>query len=197
MADNENKVVEPEVQETETKVEETEKKEAPAAPKAEDKQEEGGEKKLTTEEQLQQLMVDYVKLKKASDQNAKEAAEFKKKWKATLDEKQVASMEKAEAEAQKDARLAELERKDRIHDLTEQFMDMGYSKDTAKKAAEAHVDGDNATLFSIQKAETARQIAEKEQEWLKTRPQVKSSTDEAEEDPFIKGFNSVKNPFYG
>lgn len=195
MADTENKVVETEVQETETKAPETEVKADPAGQQTEEKQEEG-EKKLTTEEQLQQLMVDYVKLKKASDQNAKEAAEFKKKWKATLDEKQVASMEKAEAEAQKDARLAELERKDKIHDLTEQFMDMGYSKDTAKKAAEAHVDGDNATLFSIQKAETARQISEREQEWLKTRPQVKSATDEAEEDPFIKGFNSVKNPFY-
>lgn len=184
----------PEAQDVEAQAQTEAPKTEEAAPKAEQKKEEP-EKKLSTEEQLQQLMIDYVKLKKASDQNAKEAADFKKKWRATLDEKEVASMEKAEAEAKKDARLAELERKDQIHDLTEQFMDLGYSKDTARKAAEAQVDGDQKTLFSIQKAETDRKVAEAEAQWLKTRPQVQAGADEAEQDPFLKGFMSVKSPF--
>lgn len=159
---------------------------------ADQKPEEQKEKKLSETEQLQQLMTDYVKLKKAFDATASEAADYKRKYKATLDEKQVASMEKAEAEAKRDAELAEYKRRDLIHELTEQFMDLGYSKDSAKKAAVARADGDKATEFNIQKTENARMIAEKEAEWLKSRPQVQQSSDEAETDPFLLGFNSVK-----
>lgn len=170
--------------------------EAPAKAESGDKKAEPAEKKLSTEEQLQQLMTDYVKLKKAFDATASEAADYKKKYRATLDEKEVASMEKAEREAKKDARLAELEKIVQIQELTEQFMGQGYSKDAAKKAATARVDGDQATEFNIQKQEFARLIADREQEWLKSRPQVQQSAEEAEEDPFLRGFNSVKNPFY-
>lgn len=186
----------PEVKEqtVDPKVEPT--KDAPA--KQEDavqKPEEQKEKKLSETEQLQQLMTDYVKLKKAFDATASEAADYKRKYKATLDEKQVASMEKAEAEAKKDARLAELEKIVQIQELTEQFMDQGYSKEAAKKAATARAEGDQATEFNIQKAEFARLIAAREEEWLKSRPQVQQSAEEAETDPFLLGFNSVKSPY--
>ena len=170
---------------------------APAKQEAADqKPEEQKEKKLSETEQLQQLMTDYVKLKKAFDATASEAADYKRKYKATLDEKQVASMEKAEAEAKRDAELAEYKRRDMIHELTEQFMDLGYSKESAKKAAVARADGDKTTEFNIQKAENARMIADREAEWLKSRPQVQQSSGEAETDPFLLGFDSVKNPFY-
>lgn len=185
----------PEVKEQPVTDPKAEKTDAPAEQKTAEPKEQP-EKKLSETEQLQQLMTDYVKLKKAFDATASEAADYKRKYKATLDEKQVASMEKAEAEAKKDARLAELEKIVQIQELTEQFMGQGYSKDAAKKAAAARVDGDQATEFSIQKAEFARLIADREQEWLKSRPQVQQSAEEAEEDPFLKGFNSVKNPFY-
>jgi hypothetical protein len=186
----------PEVKEqtVDPKVEPT--KDAPDKQEAADqKPEEQKEKKLSETEQLQQLMTDYVKLKKAFDATASEAADYKRKYKATLDEKQVASMEKAEAEAKRDAELAEYKRRDMIHELTEQFMDLGYSKESAKKAAVARADGDKTTEFNIQKAENARMIAEKEAEWLKSRPQVQQSSDEAETDPFLLGFNSVKSPY--
>jgi hypothetical protein len=186
----------PEVKEqpADSKVEPTQ--DAPAKQESADqKPEEQKEKKLSETEQLQQLMTDYVKLKKAFDATASEAADYKRKYKATLDEKQVASMEKAEAEAKRDAELAEYKRRDMIHELTEQFMDLGYSKESAKKAAVARADGDKTTEFNIQKAENARMIAEKEAEWLKSRPQVQQSSDEAETDPFLLGFNSVKSPY--
>ena len=141
-------------------------------------------------------MTDYVKLKKALDAATSEAADYKRKYKATLDDKEVASMEKAEAEAKKDARLAELEKIVKIQNLTEHFMDQGYSKEAARKAATARAEGDEKTEFDIQKAETARIIADREAEWLKSRPQVQQSSDEAETDPFLLGFNSVKSPFY-
>ena len=183
----------PEVKEqtVDSKVEPT--KDAPAKQEVVDqKPEEQKEKKLSETEQLQQLMTDYVKLKKAFDATASEAADYKRKYKATLDEKQVASMEKAEAEAKKDARLAELEKIVKIQNLTEHFMDQGYSKEAARKAATARAEGDEKTEFDIQKAETARIIADREAEWLKSRPQVQQSSDEAETDPFLLGFNSVK-----
>jgi hypothetical protein len=185
----------PEVKEQPAADPKPEKTDAPAEQKTAEPKEQP-EKKLSETEQLQQLMTDYVKLKKAFDATASEAADYKRKYKATLDEKQVASMEKAEAEAKKDARLAELEKIVQIQELTEQFMGQGYSKDAAKKAATARVDGDQATEFNIQKQEFARLIADREQEWLKSRPQVQQSAEEAEEDPFLRGFNSVKNPFY-
>ena len=186
----------PEVKEqpADPKVEPT--KDAPAKQEAADqKPEEQKEKKLSETEQLQQLMTDYVKLKKAFDATASEAADYKRKYKATLDEKQVASMEKAEEEAKKDARLAELEKIVQIQELTEQFMDQGYSKEAAKKAATARAEGDQTTEFNIQKAEFARLIAAREEEWLKSRPQVQQSAEEAETDPFLLGFNSVKSPY--
>jgi hypothetical protein len=186
----------PEVKEqpADSKVEPTQ--DAPAKQESADqKPEEQKEKKLSETEQLQQLMTDYVKLKKAFDATASEAADYKRKYKATLDEKQVASMEKAEAEANKDARLAELEKIVQIQELTEQFMDQGYSKEAAKKAATARAEGDQATEFNIQKAEFARLIAAREEEWLKSRPQVQQSAEEAETDPFLLGFNSVKSPY--
>jgi hypothetical protein len=169
--------------------------EAPAKAEDGDKKAEPAEKKLSTEEQLQQLMTDYVKVKKRLDEAASEAADYKKKYRATLDEKEVASMEKAEREAKKDARLAELEKIVQIQELTEQFMDQGYSKEAAKKAATARAEGDQTTEFNIQKAEFARLIAAREEEWLKSRPQVQQSSADAETDPFLLGFNSVKSPF--
>ena len=186
----------PEVKEqpADPKVEST--TDAPAKQEATDqKSEEQKEKKLSETEQLQQLMTDYVKLKKALDAATSEAADYKRKYKATLDDKEVASMEKAEAEAKKDARLAELEKIVQIQELTEQFMDQGYSKEAAKKAATARAEGDQTTEFNIQKAEFARLIAAREEEWLKSRPQVQQSAEEAETDPFLLGFNSVKSPY--
>ena len=64
---------------------------------------------LSAEEQLQKLMVENAKLKRAFDKTASEAADFKKKYNATLSEKEQADMAKAEAEAKRDERLAELE----------------------------------------------------------------------------------------
>lgn len=186
----------PEVKEQSAPEPQAEKPTDPPAKAEEAKeQKEEPKKELSEAEQLQELMKEYVKLKKANDKNASEAAEYKKKWKATLDEREVASMEKAEKEAQRDAELAEYKRRDLIHGLTEQFMDLGYSKDAAKKAAIARADGDQATEFSIQKAENAKMIAAREEEWLRTRPQVQASAEEAETDPFLLGFNSVKSPY--
>lgn len=172
------------------------KQEEVKEPVKEEKKEPVGEEKKEpvkqdANEQLQAALVEIAKLKHAMDKATSEAADYKRKWKDSLSEQEKASMEKAEAQAKHEERFAELERKDKIHDFTENFMDLGYDKDLAKKAATAQVDGDTETVLAIQKEFMEKAIAEKEAEWLKTRPVIQQGG-ESEEDDFLKGFNSVK-----
>ena len=126
------------------------------------------------EEQLQQLMVENAKLKRAMDKASSEAADYKKKYNATLSEQEKASLEKAEEQARRDERLAELEREVSVHRFTEQFLDLGYDKESAIEAATAQVDGDIDTLFKLQKKIIDEKILAKEQELIKDIPRAKT-----------------------
>ena len=165
-----------------------------AAPEKKAAEEKPVEKSV--EDKLQDALVEIAKLKKSFDKAASEASDYKKKYNATLSEQEQANIAKAEAEAEKDERLKALERKDRVHDLTENFMDLGYSKEQAKQAAEAQYDGDTETLFKIQKQVQDAQLKSKEAEWLASRPEINAGKGSSEEqDSFIKGFNSVPTRF--
>lgn len=143
---------------------------ATSTPKADDKP----TKSVSVEEQLQQLMVENAKIKRAMDKAASEAADYKKKYNATLSEQERASQEKAEEQARRDERLAELERENSIHKFTESFLDLGYDKETAVKAATAQVDGDVDTLFTLQKKIIDEKVLAKEQELIKDIPRAKT-----------------------
>jgi hypothetical protein len=119
-------------------------------------------------------MVENAKLKRAMDKAASEAADFKKKYNATLSEQERASQEKAEEQARRDERLAELERENSIHKFTEQFLDLGYDKESAISAATAQVDGDVDTLFKLQKKIIDEKVLAKEQELIKDIPRAKT-----------------------
>ena len=140
------------------------------APKADDKP----TKSASAEEQLQQLMVENAKMKRAMDKAASEAAEYKKKYNATLSEQERASQEKAEEQARRDERLAELERENSIHRYTESYLDLGYDKESAVKAATAQVDGDVDELFKLQKKIIDEKVLAKEQELYKSMPRAKT-----------------------
>ena len=129
---------------------------------------------VSVEEQLQSLMVENAKLKRAFDKSASEAADYKKKYNATLSEKEQADMAKAEEQARRDERLAELERENSIHKFTEQFLDLGYDKESAIAAATAQVDNDVDTLFKLQKKIIDEKITAKEQELIKKMPRAKT-----------------------
>lgn len=129
---------------------------------------------LSTEEQLQKLLVENAKLKRSFDKASSEAADYKKKYNATLSEQEKASIEKAEAEARRDERLAELERENSIHIFTESFIDLGYDKESAKQAATAQVDNDIDTLFKLQKQIIDAKVLAKEQELMKDIPRAKT-----------------------
>ena len=136
------------------------------------------EEKPTTptniEDQIQQLMIENAKLKRAKDKATSEAADFKKKYNATLSEQERASQEKAEAEARRDERLAELERENSIHKFTESYLDLGYDKESAIAAATAQVDNDVETLFKLQKKILDEKLLAKEQELIKDMPRAKT-----------------------
>ena len=129
---------------------------------------------VSAEEQIQQLLVENAKLKRAKDKATSEAADFKKKYNATLSEQEKASLEKAEEQARRDERLAELERENSIHKFTESFLDLGYDKESAIAAATAQVDNDVDTLFKLQKKILDEKIAAKEQELIKDIPRAKT-----------------------
>lgn len=130
----------------------------------------------STEEQLQALMIENAKLKRSFDKAASEASDYKKKYNATLSEQEKASLEKAEAEARRDERLAELEREVSVHRFTEQYLDLGYDKESAIAAATAQVDNDVETLFKLQKKIIDEKILAKEQELIKDIPRAKTGT---------------------
>lgn len=126
------------------------------------------------EDQIQKLLVENAKLKRATDKATSEAADYKKKYNATLSEQERASQEKAEEQARRDERLAELERENSIHKFTEQFLDLGYDKESAISAATAQVDGDVDTLFKLQKKIIDEKVLAKEQELIKDIPRAKT-----------------------
>lgn len=126
------------------------------------------------EEQMQQLMVENAKLKRAVDKSSSEAADYKKKYNATLSEKEQADMAKAEEQARRDERLAELERENSIHKFTEQYLDLGYDKESAIAAATAQVDNDVEVLFKLQKKVIDEKVLAKEQELIKDIPRAKT-----------------------
>ena len=124
------------------------------------------------EEKYNQIMVEKAKSDRQSDKNAKEAKEWKEKYRSTQSEKDVLDAEKAEAQAKRDEEFETMRKTIQIHDLTENFMDLGYSKDLAKKAATAQAENDIETLLTIQKQFNDSQKKAWESEFIKNRPEV-------------------------
>ena len=130
------------------------------------------ETKPENEPSAQELMVEIAKLKRMVDKNASEAAQWKEKFRSTQSEKEVMDAEKAEAEAKRAEEFDFMKKTIQIHDLTENFMDLGYSKDLAKKAATAQVDGDTQALLNIQKQFQEGQKKAWEADFLASRPDI-------------------------
>ena len=146
------------------------------------------EPQLTAEEQIAKLLAEQKKLKAAMDKAASEAAEYKKKYRATLSEKEQLDMEKAEREAQLRAEFEQLKRENTINKMAKSFINMGYSEDQAIKAATAQLDGDFEEFTRIHAAFLAARDKQKEAEWMKKMPAPPAGNKDTEpEDPFLKG----------
>lgn len=84
---------------------------------------------------------DYDKLKRASDANASEAKGWKDKYNSTLSEAELQKQAAEEARKATEARLAELERKDKISNTKDKYIEAGFNAKLALETAEAFVDG--------------------------------------------------------
>lgn len=165
----------------------------PAAepPKDEPKDEpKNGDPQPSLEEQLQQMRIENAKLKKAQEDAATDASNWKKKYNATLSDAEKLAQEKADKEAEKDAELNRLRRESAVSKFEKNFLTLGYSQELAKKAAEAQFDGDTDTLFLVQSQAQEAILKAKESEWYKNRPEVNTGVSIGKEDPFLQGFNS-------
>lgn len=130
------------------------------------------EPQLSAEEQLQQALVEIEKLKRAQEKAASDAADWKKKYNATLTDAQKAAQEKAEKEAERQEQFDKLLKENTVNKLSKNFLKLGYPEDKAEEAANAQYDGDTETLFRIQSEVQESLIKQKEAEWLKSRPVV-------------------------
>lgn len=146
------------------------------------------------EPSIQDLMTEIARLKRQADKASSEAADYKKRWKASLTEVEQASMEKAEKEAAREEEFKELQRKVKINDLTENYVAVGFSPERAKAMAVADYDNDAETRFKIMAEVDAEKKKAWEKEFIASRPQIAAGVgSQQEDDPFLKGFNSVKH----
>lgn len=135
-----------------------------------------GSNEVVDQAKVQEMLVEMAKQKRAIDKLTKENGELTKKYRATLSEQEKASIEKAEAEAERNAEFESLKRKVKVNELTETLMDAGYPKDLAKKAADAQVDGDTETFLEVQKQFNGAQKKKWEAEFYKNKPELNAGT---------------------
>ena len=149
------------------------------------------EPQLSVEEQLQQALIENEKLKRAQEKAASDAADWKKKYNATLTDAQKAAQEKAEKEAERQEQFDNLLKENTVNKLSKNFLKLGYPEDKAEEAANAQYDGDTETLFRIQSEVQQALIKQKEAEWLKSRPVVSTGAGDEKTTVTKEQFNKM------
>ena len=149
------------------------------------------EPQLSVEEQLQQALIENEKLKRAQEKAASDAADWKKKYNATLTDAQKAAQEKAEKEAERQEQFDNLLKENTVNKLSKNFLKLGYPEDKAEEAANAQYDGDTETLFRIQSEVQQALIKQKEAEWLKSRPYVSTGVGDEKTSVTKEQFNKM------
>lgn len=143
------------------------------------------DKKPSLEEQLQALMLENAKLKRATDKATSEASNFKKQLREKQSADEIALQEKAEREAQREEQFNALLRENQINKMEKNFIALGYSLEQATKAATAQVDGDTDSLFKIQSEVQQSLIKAQKAEWLKSVPAINAGVGD-EKPPITK-----------
>lgn len=140
---------------------------------------------VSKEEQIQALMNEVARQKRAIDKLTSANADLTKKYRATLSEAEVASQEKAEREAEREEQFQSLLKENKVNKLEKNFILLGYTDEQAHKAAVAQYDGDTDTLFKVQSEVQEAVIKRHEAEWIKSRPAVQSGSPESEKEDKI------------
>ena len=144
-----------------------------------DKSSKGKEKDGNKDENtpdIQQMMTDYAKLKRAFDKTSSELAETKKALKERMTEQEIASKEKAEAEAEREEHYKTIERENRIYKIKSTYLGLGYTPDEAQRIAEAEADNDFDEKTRIMSEVESRKKKEMEAEFLANRPEINAGS---------------------
>lgn len=157
---------------------------------------------MTAEEQLALLKdftpeadhTGWVK-KDLLDKAAKEAADAKRELKSRLTEDEQKEAERAAEQAQKDARLADLEKRIAVSDNKVHYLELGYDEKLAADTAAALADGDMAKVFAnqklhienVKKAERAAALATGGEP-----PAGKNKPEKGERDKLIAQYNEAE-----
>ena len=91
-----------------------------------------------------------AKLKEALSRANGDAAEWKRKYRATLDDAKRAEEERAERDKARDDELETLRKERAISKLEAQYLAAGYSPELASASAKAQAEGDTATVIANQ-----------------------------------------------
>ena len=91
-----------------------------------------------------------AKLKEALSRANGDAAEWKRKYRATLDDAKRAEEERAERDKARDEELETLRKERTISKLEAQYLAVGYPAELASESAKAQADGDTATVIANQ-----------------------------------------------
>lgn len=165
--------------------------ETKATPETKPAQEEPKEEIPST----QDLLVKIAKLERERNKASSEAADWKKKYRATQSIQEIADAEKAEAEAKRQEENEQMRRQLSILTLEKSYLGMGFTADEATRMAVAETDNELETKMKILAEVDARKQKDFEAEFIKSRPEINAGSSKEEEDLFIKGFNSVKPNF--
>lgn len=93
---------------------------------------------------------EVTRLKTALSKANSDAAEWKRQFREKQTEQERAEAERAEREKAVEEELRGLRRDKSVSGYETQYLALGYTKELAKKAAEATADGDAATLMECQ-----------------------------------------------
>ena len=91
-----------------------------------------------------------AKLKEALSRANGDAAEWKRKYRATLDDAKRAEEERAERDKARDEELETLRKERTVSKLEAQYLAVGYSPELASSSAKAQAEGDTATVLANQ-----------------------------------------------
>lgn len=112
------------------------------------------------------------RLKSALSKSNSEAADYRKKWQATLSEQERAEAERQQRDQEREARIAELEKKEAIGNFKANFLSTGYSAELAESSARAMVEGNNAQVFADMNAFIAEKTKQLQAEALNNQPSI-------------------------
>ena len=108
-------------------------------------------KALEAKELVEKSVMDGFVPKTLLDKASSEAADYKKRWKATQTAQEQTAIEDKERTEALETQVASLKRENQLTKFQGEYLGMGYKPEDAAKIATAMADGDTETVFSLTK----------------------------------------------